>query len=89
MFNQNKNNNLNYLIDSTLIKFNRLFVLSFENENDRISFSKYYTLNVELKYFNVFIDGKSFFDTKNKEKAYKKIIEIESNNDYTTGNLLY
>ena len=89
MFNQNKNNNLNYLIDSTLIKFNRLFVLSFENENDRISSSKYYTLNVELKYFNVFIDGKSFFDTKNKEKAHKKIIEIESNNDYTTGNLLY
>ena len=34
MFNQNKNNNLNYLIDSTLIKFNRLCVLSFENEND-------------------------------------------------------
>ena len=31
MSNQNKNNNLNYLIDSTFTKVNRLFVLSFEN----------------------------------------------------------
>ena len=35
------------------------------------------------------IDGKSFFDVpvKNKE-AYKKIMSISKNNDYTTGNLL-
>ena len=39
MSNQNKNNNLNYLIDSTFTNVNRLFVLSFENENDRTSFS--------------------------------------------------
>ena len=30
MTNQIKNNNLNYLIDPTFTKFNRLFVLSFE-----------------------------------------------------------
>ena len=34
MFNQNKNNNLNYLIDTTFSNVNRLFVLSFENEDD-------------------------------------------------------
>ena len=36
------------------------------------------------------IDGKSFFDVpvKNKEVAYKKIMSISQNNDYTTGNLL-
>ena len=36
------------------------------------------------------IDGKSFFDVpvKNKEEAYKKIIEMGKNNDYTTSNLL-
>ena len=36
------------------------------------------------------IDGKSFFDlpVKNEEEAYKKIIEMSNNNDYTTGNLL-
>ena len=42
MTNQTKNNNLNYLIDPTFTKVNRLFVLSFENGNDRTSFSEYY-----------------------------------------------
>ena len=75
MSNQTKNNNLNYLIDPTFTNVNRLFVLSFENENDRASFSKYYLLKVELKHFNVLIDEKPFF-------------EMSKNNDYTTGNLL-
>ena len=30
---QTKNNDLNYLIDPTLYKFSRLFVLLFENED--------------------------------------------------------
>ena len=56
----------------------------------RDSFSHYYVPNVEIKDFNVLIDGKSFFDlpVKNEEEAYEKIIEISKNNDYTTGNLL-
>ena len=89
MCNQTKNNNLNYLIDPKFTKFNRLFVLSFENEEDRPSFSKYYTPSVEIKDFNVLIDGKSFFDSpiKNKEEAYEKIIEMSRNNGYTTSNL--
>ena len=39
---------------------------------------------------NVLIDGKSFFDMpmKNEEETYEQIIEMERNNDYTTGNLL-
>ena len=41
--NQTKTNNLNYLIDPTFNKLNISFVLSFENEGDRTSFSKYYT----------------------------------------------
>ena len=41
MSNQTKNNNLNYLIDPTFTNVNRLFALSFENEHDRTSFSKY------------------------------------------------
>ena len=41
MPNQAKNNSLNYLIDPTFTNVNRLFVLLFENENDRTSFSKY------------------------------------------------
>ena len=59
MINQTENNNynLNYLIDSTFIKINRFSVLSFEGEDDRISFSKYYTPNIKIKDFNVLIDG--------------------------------
>ena len=60
-------------------KVNRLFVLSFENENDRTSFSKYYVQNVQIKDLNVLIDGKSFFDMpiKNNEETYEQIIEME------------
>ena len=61
MTNQIKTNHLNYLIDPTFIKVNRLFVLSFENEEDRTSFSEYYVPKVEIKDFNVLIHGKSFF----------------------------
>ena len=53
MSNQSKNNNSNYLIDPIFIKVNRLFVLSFENQDNRISFSKYYTPNIEIKDLNV------------------------------------
>ena len=60
MTNQTKTNNLNYLIDPTFNKVNRLFVLSFENEEDRTSFSKYYVPQVEIKDFDVLIHGKSF-----------------------------
>ena len=90
MCNQTKNNNLNYLIDPTFTNVNRLFVLSFENENGRTSFSKYYVPNVEIKDFNVLIDGKPFYEipVKNKEETYQQIIEMSKNNDYTTGNLL-
>ena len=89
MINQTKTNNLNYLIDPTFNKVNRLFVLSFKNEEDKTSFSKYYKPKVEIKDFSVLIDGKSFFDVpvKNTE-AYEKIIDISKNSDYTTGNLL-
>ena len=54
-------------------------------------FSKYYRPKVEIKDFNVLIDGKSVFDApmKCKEEAYKKIIETNESNDYTTSNLLH
>ena len=49
-----------------------------------------YVPNVEIKDFNVLIDGKSFLhlSVKYEEEAYEKIIEMSRNNDYTTGNLL-
>ena len=68
MTNQTKTNHLNYVIDLIFGKVNRLFVLSFEHEEDRTSFSKYYVPKVEIKYFNVLIDRKSFFDVPVKNK---------------------
>ena len=86
------------MIDPTFTNVNKLFVLAFkndendddENENVRTSFKKYYILKVEVKDFNVLIDGKPFFEipAKNKEEAYEAIIEMSKNNDYATGNLL-
>ena len=90
MTNQTQNNNLNYLIDPTFSKVDRLFILTFENENDRTFFSQYYVPNVQMKDFDVLINGKNFFDMpiKNGEETYEQIIEMGRNNDYTTGNLL-
>ena len=90
---QPQNNNLNYSIDPTFTNVNRLFVLSFPRNNNtdsRYSFSNYYVPKVQIKDFNVLIDGKSFFDlpVKNEEETYEKIIDMSNNNDYTTGNLL-
>ena len=91
MSNQNKNNNLNYLIDTTFSNVNRLFILSFENEDDRTSYYKYYLPNVEIKDYNVLIDGNAFFELpiKNSEETYEKITQITGNSGYyTRGNLL-
>ena len=91
MSNQARNNNLNYLIDPTFTNVNRLFVLSFKNEHGnygrnesvRSSFKKYYVPKVEVKDFNVLIDGKQFFEipVKNKEEIYEAINEMSKNND--------
>ena len=51
MAKQAKTNYFNYLIDSTFNKINTLFALSFENEDYRTSFSKYYTPKTEIIYF--------------------------------------
>ena len=74
---QNNNNNLNYLIDPTFTNVNRLFVLSFtrnENGGHRDSFWNYYLPNVQIKYFNVLIDGKGFFNlpVRNEEEEYNE-----------------
>ena len=83
MSNQTKDNNLNYLIDATFTNVNRLFELTVQNEDDRTFFAKYYVPKVEIKDFNVLIDGKPFFEipVKNKEEAYEPIIQMSKNNN--------
>ena len=84
------NNNLNILIDPSFTNVNRMFVLSYQNADDRQSFSQFYLPKVMVKDFNVIIDKLAFFDLpiKTEGEAYEKIIDISRNNEYTTGNLL-
>ena len=88
MINQTTTNNLKFLIDPTFNNVNRLFVLDFPNEEDRRSFSKYYTPTVEIKDYNVIIDGEPFYEIpiKNKEETYKAITELIRNDSLRTGN---
>ena len=85
------NNNLNILIDPTFTNVNRLFVLTYQNADDRKSFSQFYLPIGMVKDFNIIIDKLAFFDLpiKTEEEAYEKIIDISRNNEYTTGNLLH
>ena len=77
-----QNRYLNYLINPSFQGLNRLFVLSFENENDRTSHSTYYLPKVEIKDYNVMIDGRNFFDqpinsmSKTLEKL-KKLLQVK------------
>ena len=84
------NNNLNNLVDPTFTNINRLFVLAYQNADDRQSFSQFYLPKVMVKDYNVIIDKLAFFDLpiKTEEEAYEKIIDSSRNNEYTTGNLL-
>ena len=83
---------LNHLINPSFQGVNRLFVLSFENENDRTSHSNYYLPKVEMKGYNVMNNVKNFFDQPiNSElKTYENIRKIATGQwgDYTTGCLL-
>ena len=54
-----QNRYLNHLINPSLQGVNRLFVLSFENEDGRTLHSTYYLPKVEIKDYNVTIDGKN------------------------------
>ena len=55
---------LNQLVDRSFRGVNRLFVVSFENENCRTSHWEYYLPKVEIKDYNVKIDGKNFLNNK-------------------------
>ena len=88
MINQTATNNLNFVIGPTFNNVNRLFILAFPNEEDRRYFSKYYTPIVEIKDYNVIIDGEPFYEIpkKNKEETYKAITKLIRNDLLRTGN---
>ena len=67
------NANLNYLIEPSFQGIDRLFVLAFENDVQRTSKKRYYIPNVEVKDYNLMIDGKNFFGepVKNDKVTWK------------------
>ena len=80
------------MINPSFQGVSRLFVLSFENEDGRTSHSTYYLPKVEIKDYNVMIDGRDFFDQpiNSMNKTYENIRKISTGNgdDYATGCLL-
>ena len=87
-----RNPNLNQLTKPRFQGVSRLFVLAFENDVQRISTARYSLPNVEIKDYNVLIDGKNFFDQpiKNNKVTYENNRKIATGqgDDYTTGCLL-
>ena len=56
------NQYLDFLIDPSFQGVNRVFVLSFENEGDRKAKTRYFLPKVEMKNYNILIDGNNFSD---------------------------
>ena len=87
-----QNPNLNHLVEPRFQGVNRLFVLAYENDIQRTSPKGYYLPNVEIKNYNVMINGENFFDQpiKNNKVTYENIRKIATGqeDDYTTGCLL-
>ena len=87
-----QNPNLNHLVEPSFQGVNRLFVLAFENDNNRTSSDEYYLPIVEIKSYNIMINGENFFDQpiKNNKVTYDNIRKIATGqgDDYTTGCLL-
>ena len=87
-----QNANLKHLVEPSFQGVNRLFVLAFENDDDRTSNVQYYLPTAEIKDYNIVINGENFFDEpiKNNKITYDNIGKIATSqgDDYTTGCLL-
>ena len=87
-----QNPNLNHLVEPSFQGVNRLFVLAFENDDNRTTHNTYYLPNVEIKDYNIMINSETFFNQpiKNNKVTYDNIRNIATGqgDDYTTGCLL-
>ena len=87
-----RNPNLNHLVERSFQRINRFFVLPFANDAQRTSHSGYHIPNVEIKNYNIMINGENFFDQpiKNNKVTYENIRKIATGqgDDYTTDCLL-
>ena len=73
-----ENPTLSYLIEPSFQGVNRLFVLAFENDAQRIINKRCYIPNVQIKDYNVMIDRKHFFDqpVNNNKVTFENIRKI-------------
>ena len=87
-----RNPNLNHLVEPSFQGVNRLFVLAFQNDDDRASDNQYHLPTVVIKDYNIMINGGNFFDRpiKQKKVTYENIRKIATGqgDDYTAGCLL-
>ena len=86
------NRYFNHLVNPSFQGVNKLFVLSFENKDDRTSHSTYYLQKVEIKDYMLWLTVKTFLIIQiNRElKTYENIGKIATGkgDDYTTCSLL-
>ena len=79
-------------LDPSFQEVNRLFVLSFETYTGRASYCRYYLKFVEIKNYNIIIDGQNFFNqqVKNNLITYGPIQNTTTGqgDDYKTDFLL-
>ena len=87
-----QNPNLNHLVEPIFQGVNRLFVLAFENDDYRTSDDRYYLPTLEIRDYNIMINGENAFDQliKNNKVTYENIRKIVTaqGDDYTTVCLL-
>ena len=61
-----QNPNLNDLVEPSFQGVNRLFVLAFEGDDNRTAHDSYYLPTVEIKDYDIMINGENFFDQPKK-----------------------
>ena len=80
------------MVEPSFHGVNRLFALAFENDTQRKSHTGSYLPDVEIKNYDVIINGENFFDQsiKDNKVTYENIREVAigKGDDYTNGCLL-
>ena len=74
---EKQNQHLDFLINPSYQGVNRLLISSFENTDIRTSYTRYYLPLVEIKNYNVVIDGQNFFYKLAKNNLIKLMIIFE------------
>ena len=87
-----QNPNLNHLVEPSFQGVNILFVLAYKNDRQRTTAKGYYLSNVEIKDYNIMINGENLFDQpiKDNKVTYENIRKIATGqgDDYTAGCLI-